>query len=304
MFPVISLGPLNISSFGLTLALGFLFGVFLIWRLARAWDLNEERILDLTILTFLGGVVGARAYFILGNFNLFGFDILKWILIHKYQGFSFWGAIVGGVLVLKFYAKKFRVNFWQALDFAAVGFLAGLIFLSLGCFFGGCNIGISSKLFFALPMVGAIGVRIPIQLFESFALCIVLSLVWRRATHFHIHGTIASFSLISVGAITAFAQIFKQIQNRVDTAFSVLLIILGVRLFYKMTKRKILTDARSAVGFVLNIIRDRQTRKIFVTTLRKSWYNYQVGVKWNIRQVLKFIRRINVRFSHKDSKYY
>ena len=304
MFPVISLGPFSISSFGLTLALGFLFGIFLIWRLSRAWDLNEEKILDLTILTFIGGLMGARVYFILENFQIFGADFLKWILIQKYQGFAFWGGILGGFLTLKFYAKKFKVNFWQALDFASVGFLGGLIFLNLGCFLGGCNIGVTSKAFFALPMVGAIGTRIPIQLFEAFAFWNILAFVWKKATHFHVHGTIASFCLISIGFVFSLAQSLKAVHEKTDIAFSSLMVILGVSLFYKITKRKILMDVKSAGVFLLNLIKDRHTQILFVAALKKNWYNYKVSVKWKIRQITKFLRRLNVRFSHKDSKYY
>ena len=304
MLPVITFGPISISSFGLSLSLGFLFGVFLIWRLSRAWDLNEEKVLDFTILTFIGGLIGARIYFILENFGIFGADFLKWILIHKYQGFSFWGGVFGGILALKLYSKKFRINFWQAFDFAAVGFLGGLIFLSLGCFLGGCNIGIPSKLFFALPMVGAIGTRFPIQLFEAIVLWNVLSTQWKRATHFHIHGTIASMSLISVGAVMLISQPFKQLHYRADVVFSALLIILGLRFFYKITKRKVLTDTISLARFLINLIRDRQTQKIFVSGIKRSWYNYKVSVKWKIRILTKLLRRLNVRFSHKDSKYY
>ena len=66
MFPVLlSFGNISISSLGVFLAAGFLFAIFLIWRLSRAWDLDEEKVLDLTLLTFLGGLISSRIYFIL-----------------------------------------------------------------------------------------------------------------------------------------------------------------------------------------------------------------------------------------------
>src|SRR5438552_13186037 len=113
MFPTLfSIGKFGISSFGVFLAFGFILGVFLIWRLARAWDLDEEKILDLTLLTFFGGLIGARIYFVLSHLSFFGLNPLKILLFQKYPGFSFWGAFLGGWLSLFYFAKKFKWDFW------------------------------------------------------------------------------------------------------------------------------------------------------------------------------------------------
>ncbi len=82
MLPVLfSTGGLSISSFGFFLSLGFIYGVFLIWRLSRAWDINEEKVLDLVLLIFLGGFLGARLYFILEHSEFFLNDLTRVILI-------------------------------------------------------------------------------------------------------------------------------------------------------------------------------------------------------------------------------
>lgn len=309
MLPVISIGPFSISSFGIFLAAGFLFGIFLVWRLSRAWDLPEEKVLDLTLLTFLGGLLGARVYFILENFSSFGMDLFKWLLFYKYQGFSFWGAMLGGFLTLRFFSKKFKINFWQALDFAAVGLLGGLIFLDLGCFFAGCNIGVSSKLIFAVPMVGKVGTRIPIQIFEAALIYFVLWRVWRFAMHFHIQGTVAAFSLIYLGLVKLITEPLREIHN-ISVFLNAILILFGINLFYnvsytnKVTKRKILSDIKSFGIFLISIISDAHARKEVVVGMKKSWYNYKVGLSWKLRSLSKILRRLNVYFSHKDSKYY
>lgn len=303
MFPVISIGPFSISSFGVFLAAGFLFGVFLIWRLSRAWDLVEEKVLDLTLLTFFGGLIGARLYFILENLQFFQGSILKWLFIHKYPGFSFWGAFLGGYLTLYFFSKKFKINFWQALDIASVGFLGGLIFGALGCFLGGCSIGIPSNLFFALTFIGAIGKRIPIQLIEAALLTFTLIRIWKFATHFHIAGSVAAISLISIGAIKFILEPLRDIHEE-GVFLNITLMFLGITIFYKVTKRKILTDIKAFGIFLLSLIKDPQLQKKLMLRLGKSWYNYKVNIRWKFRYFSKILRRINVRFSHKDSKYY
>lgn len=302
MFPVISLGPFSISSFGIFLAIGFLFGVFLVWRLSRAWDQNEERILDLTLLTFLGGLIGSRVYFVLENFQSFGFSPLRYLLFSKYPGFSFFGAFLGGFLAVYFFAKKFKINFWMALDFASVGLLGGLIFESLGCFLGGCNIGVESNLFFAQPFVGALGKRFPVQIFEAMLFSFALIRIWKRATHFHTQGTIFAISLIYIGAIKLIMDSFRE--NSEGIFLNVILISLGTTIFYKITKREILSDIKASYFFLVSIIKDPQVRRAVVVSLRKSWYNYSVSFRWKLRLLAKILRRINVYFSHKDSKYY
>lgn len=303
MFPTLSAGALSISSFGIFLAIGFLFGVILVWRLSRAWDLNEEKVLDLMLLTFLGGFILSRIYFILVNFPSFGLDLSKWLNITKYPGFSFWGALLGGILALKFYSRKFRINFWQALDFAAVGLLGGLIFLDLGCFFASCNIGVSSKIFFALPMVGAIGQRIPIQLFEAGLYSLTLISLWKKTLHFHTQGTIFALSFIYIGLINLLSESFKQMHSN-TLGFNVILIIFGVSIFYKLTKRKIASDIKALGTFLGQFIKDKDTRYAAMVRIKRNWYNYKVSIRWKLRLVTKLLRRLNVRFYHKESKYY
>ncbi len=167
MFPVLlTVGHLAVSSFGVFLALGFLLAIFLVWRLSRAWDLDEEKILDLTLLTFIGGLIGARVYFVIFNLPIFLSNPLNLILINKVPGLFFWGGILGGWLSLYIFARRFRMDFWQVADIASVGVVGGLILSSLGCFFGGCDVGVPSKDFFAVTMMGVLGKRWPVQLLQ------------------------------------------------------------------------------------------------------------------------------------------
>lgn len=302
MLPVIGIGFLSISTFGIFLALGMILGIFLVWRIARAWDMNEEKILDLTLLTILGGILGARVYFILQNFHLFGLSLGQWLNFQKYPGFSFWGALLGGFFTLRFFTKKFRINSWQAADFALVGLLGGLILESLGCFFGGCNVGIPSKLFFAVPMVGSVGSRVPVQLVETIILSIIFLRVWKAVLRFHIQGTVAAICLIYIGLVMLLLTPLRQ--NNTDFYLNLILVITGIILIYRLTKRSLRADLKTAGVYFLDIFRDGAIRKNLVVQIKRSWYNTLVSLKWQVKYFTKFLRRVNVRFSHKDSKYY
>lgn len=303
MFPVLfSIGSISISSFGVFLALGFLFGVFLVWRLSRAWDLDEEKVLDLTLVTFLGGLVGARLYFGLENLPNFAPNIFRLILINKYPGFSFWGAFLGGFLTLFYFTKKFKLDFWHIADLASVGFLGGLILSNLGCFFGGCGIGIPSKLFFSVFMVGNLGKRFPVQALEALLLTIVLIKIWAKAKHFHLRGKIASLSLIFIGVIKLLMEPLKQIHS-LGYFFEGLILILGFVIFYKIQwgKRTPVSDLKSIFKTLMLILQDGNFRKSIVDQILKSWYNQKTSIVWQMKGFGKILRKIHVKPTPKNT---
>lgn len=305
MFPVLfSLGKFNVSSFGFFLGLAFLFGVFLVWRLARAWDLDEEKILDLVLMSFLGGLIGARLYFGIENWQSFTANPLNLLLVNKYPGFSFWGAFLGGWLSLYFFCKRKRMDFWQLADLASVGFLGSLIFANIGCFLGGCSIGIESS-FLATPMVGVIGKRFPVQLLEATLFAIALKRIWSQAIHFHFRGKIVISTLIYIGLIKFFSESFKA-NHSGGFLYSLILVILGIAIFYRLSegKRTLFSDLSKLGSFLIGLLTDEKVRKMLMQTLGKNWYNQKVALYWQLKNFTKILRRLRVRFSHKDSKLY
>lgn len=302
MLPVLfSIGTVSVSSFGVFLAMGFLLGVFLIWRLSRAWDLDEEKILDLTLVTFLGGLIGARLYFVLDNLPLFREDLIRIILIHKIPGFSFWGAFLGGWLTLYYWCRTKKLDFWQVGDIASVGFLGGLILANLGCFFGGCNIGIPSNLFFAVNMVGFFGKRFPTQLLEAVLLFLVTLSIWSAATHFHARGKILALTLIYIGLIKFLMEPLKQNHNG-GVYLSLVLFFLGVTILYRVTKRNIISDLKNLGNLLSKLITSKEMRRMALVRLQKNWYNQKTSIFWKARNLKKLLRRFNVKYSYKNFK--
>ena len=304
MFPVLfSIGNITVSSFGVFLTFGFLYGVFLVWRLTRAWGMDEEKILDLTLLTFIGGLLGARVYFVIENLQFFINSPLNILLFTKYPGFSFWGAFLGGWLTLYFFARRKRVDFLRLADIASVGFIGGLALSNIGCFLGGCGIGIQSSLFFAVNMVGQIGKRFPTQILEALLLLILLKIIWSKATHFHQRGKIVSLSLIYIGLIKLITEPLKANHNE-GFILSFVLFVLGITLFYKATKRNIIEDIKGFFTSVGKFLISSNSRRIILVRVQKYWYNQTTTLAWKIRNIKKNLRRLNVKFSYKNNKLY
>ncbi len=282
-----------VSSFGVFLALGFLYGVFLIWRLSRAWDLDEEKVLDLTLYTFLGGLIGARLYFALENPQVFSGSIFKILLINKYTGFSFWGAILGGWLTLFLISRLKKLDFWQICDIGSIGLLGGLILADVGCFLGGCGVGIKSNLFLAVNMVGFVGKRFPTQILESLLLIVVLSGLWSQAKRFHPHGKVISLALIYIGIIKFFTEFLKDKQTSGGLYLSFVLAILGAIILFRVTKRNLLADLKGDKLFISKFFSSSETRKNVLAAVSKYWYNQKTLIVWKLKNFKKSLRKKN-----------
>jgi phosphatidylglycerol---prolipoprotein diacylglyceryl transferase len=308
MLPVLfSFGPISISSFGLFLSLGFLLGTFLIWRLAKGWDLDEEKVLDLILLTSFGGLVGARIYFVLFNLEFFSVDIFRVLLITKYPGLNFWGGILGGFLGLIFFAKKLKLNLWQMGDLASVGLLSGLVLGDLGCLLSGCDVGYFSNAFFGVNLVGVVGKRFPVQLLESLLALWVLYRIWPEAVKFHFHGKILSQILIFLGLIKFITQFFRD-SGYLGFLFSALLTLSGIFVYYRTSKAGFVKDIRRLKLLFVGLFTNRQTRKLVIERVRRTCYNSLRSIVsgqkkvWRSRGYLvkKFLRKIHVKPTPKN----
>lgn len=305
MMPVLFyIGKVPISSLGVFLTLGFLYALFLVWRLARAWDIDEEKILDLLLLTAIFAVIGARVYFVLVNFSFFAEDFTRIIYILKYPGFSFWGAFLGGWLALNYFTKKLRLDFWTVADIASVGFLASMIFGNIGCFMSGCGYGIPYSGICAVDMTGQVGTRFPVQILEAGFMALLLWNIWPKATHFHTPGKILSLVLIYVGIIKLATEMLRA-NSLNGEIFAVLLIVLGLMVFYKVERRSLRKDVVNFKHDVKEFFVDAHTRKVVLQNFKRSCYNFfakeikekKVSWQWKIN---KLLRKINVKPTPKN----
>lgn len=305
MQPVLlSIGQLSISSFGFFLSVAFLSAVFISWKLAKIYDLDEGKILDILILTFAGGILGARIYFVISHWSFFD-DLGKIILLNRYPGLSFWGGLLGGIISLGIFTFRARLPFWQIADFASVSFSLGAFWGNIGCFLGGCGYGTVSTLPLATSVVGVLDKRFPVSALEGVLFLMLFFYLWKQVIRFHFNGKISAVFLILLGIIKFIAQFYREDTQPISIAggisaghiFSLMVFILGIVIFYKRSKRNILVDLENLRLLFLS----EQKRQTALLQLKKSWYNHQIN--WNIKiqslpKILK--RRLNVKSNPKD----
>lgn len=305
MYPVlVNLGVTQISSFGFFLALAFLMGALTIWRIARSYEMEEESLIDLVLLTFFGGFIGARLTFILSHLGLFD-SWTKAFLLNRYPGLSLWGGIIFGLVTLWIFSYRAKVSFWKLADFAAVAVVLGMSFGDVGCFLSGCMYGISSNLPIATPVVGILDKRLPIALFEAVAFLVVFWHLWKHVIRFHYNGKIVAEFLVSLGIIRLISEFFRgdsQILYKwisLGQILAVVSIVGGIVVIYTQSRRSVRSDIQ-AFGRLFTSSKQRQ---IALHVFRKTWYNQSIS--WRIRmgkitrrfhsQPKRLMKKLNVK---------
>ncbi len=293
MFPVLfSFGSYSVTTFGLFLVLAFLASSFTIWRLCRFYDIDEEKTTNLVILTFFGGFIGARVYVIVTNWNFYN-TFYKAILFTKYPGLSFWGGLLGGFITFLLLSKRSKLNFWQIADFASVGVLLGMILGEIGCFFGGCEYGVESNLPFSTSVVGLLGKRLPISLFEALAFFLVYLILWRMIVRFHFAGKIVAYFFIFLGVIKFITGFFRGDTTLINISyrslhlgnnwftygqlFALITFFYGWIIFYRQGKRNFIND----ISWIWLVFISPKARRTLTLNLRKICYNYWVS--WRLK---------------------
>lgn len=108
------------------LLIGFLASAFTFFRLVKediklvSLRVKEETILDMFFLISLGSLVGARFLYLATHFGQFGLNPLKILLITYFPGYSWSGALVGGILFLWRFLKGKNMVSWRIFDLATL----------------------------------------------------------------------------------------------------------------------------------------------------------------------------------------
>ncbi len=162
MLPVLlKLGPLEISTYGVLVALGWLAGVK--WLVSRRADLalTEDQIWDLVYWIFGGAFVGGKImYFVVtpGSFA-FTLEALRY-------GFVFYGGLIGGLAAGFLHARTLKLPFLKLADWFMTALALGHGIGRFGCLAAGCCYGRHTDLPWGVALAGDPS-RHPTQVYEA-----------------------------------------------------------------------------------------------------------------------------------------
>lgn len=114
----------SIKFYGVIIAFGFLLAVLFGGRMAYKWKLDLNKMLDVLLFGTIGGIVGARLYYVAFEWDYYSQHLAEIPMIWN-GGIAIYGGLLGGALAAYFTCKYNGLNFKKLLDIASMSFLIG-----------------------------------------------------------------------------------------------------------------------------------------------------------------------------------
>ena len=202
MQPEISLGPLDLKTFGLCFAAGFLAAGALLARRLRELDKPVDWAYELIFAGLLGGVVGSRVDYLIQNWGEVSDDLLG--NVFSGSGLVWFGGVVGGAIGVLLWARWRGWLGLRLLDTAAVPLALGYAIGRVGCQLSGDgDYGEPSDLPWAMAYpdgtVPTTEEVHPTPVYETLAMGLVTFALWQLRDRFR-PGILFALYLVLAGA--------------------------------------------------------------------------------------------------------
>ena len=159
----------TIYLYGVMAALGFILGMLYCTKHAKKFGLQEDNIYDVILWALPMAIVGARAYYVIFNFDLYrGRPLMDMIAIWE-GGLAIYGGIIAAVITLLIVCRVKKLPAGAVLDVGVFGLIIGQILGRWGNFFNREAYGAATELFTRMGLTtpkGTIYVH-PTFLYES-----------------------------------------------------------------------------------------------------------------------------------------
>lgn len=178
MYPLLRLGPLNISSGGLLILAALVIGSTLAERSARRRGgvLLADQVSRVTLPALVGAVVGGRLWYGLFNWDLYGRNPELFLAL-RVTDMAWPGALLGGMLTAWLWCRVRHLDTAAVADAVALGLPAAQAIACIGLLLSGEAFGAQTDLPWGVPLFGA--TRHPTQLYLAFAAILsLLALRW------------------------------------------------------------------------------------------------------------------------------
>ncbi len=206
------IGSVTIYSYGVFLALGFIVATFF----ARRWYVeryrNPDVILDFVLAAVVGGIVGARVFYVIGHWSDFSGEPGK-IFALNMEGLVFYGGLILGLALTILVGYIRKVRFWDTMDLAGVCVPVALAMGRLGCLLNGCCYGKPTSLPWGITYPassGIVGARHPTQIYELVLDLVLFGLLWWKKDDFEREGTAFWLFVMGYGLIRFTVEFFRE----------------------------------------------------------------------------------------------
>lgn len=242
-------GPFTLRYYGLCIALAFLTCLFVASKIAkkRYPEIDEDDLANFGIMAILGGLVGARTWFVLLNIDYFWQHPLE-----SYQiwlgGQSIQGGILGAfvaTLLFSFFTKKnsdWLDNHWQKLALIAMVTPIGQAIGRWGNFFNAEAFGSVTDLPWKLYIAETANFHHPTFLYESLGNLVIFLILYKLSSKLKTLDLLASY-LFSYSALRLLIEPMRTDSLYIGsikaaTLISLLMLLLSIAVFVASRRLK------------------------------------------------------------------
>jgi len=256
-FPL--LGGAPITSFGVFMFLTFMVGGLVLRPEVERAGLEPEKAWDFIVMGVLGGILGAKAYYVLLNYGSLITDPIG--SIFSRGGMVWYGGFLGGLIAVSWEVKRSGLRWAQMADLIAPVLAIGYAVGRMGCFFVGDDYGRPTDAWFGVKfpqgapptrasvMENHFGIEIdpyfverfgevipvhPTQLYEVAISLMIFGFLWRIRKHNYAEGWIWWIWFVLAGAERFLVEFVRLKDDRflgiftVAQLISLLLIVIGI----------------------------------------------------------------------------
>jgi phosphatidylglycerol---prolipoprotein diacylglyceryl transferase len=188
MKPEVEIIGISIKTFGVVFALGFLACGAVVWRRLGELGKSVDWSYEIVFAALIGGVVGARAYYVIQNYSQVRHDLLG--SVFSGSGLVWYGGAVGGAIAVLAWMRWRDALELQMFDMCATALALGYGIGRIGCQVSGDgDYGIRSSLPWAMgyphgTLPTPPGVRVqPTPIYETVSMCLLACLLWQLRDH-------------------------------------------------------------------------------------------------------------------------
>lgn len=137
---------MSVHWYGICVAVGFLTSLLLLQYKRKYAGMTSDQIFDMSLIVIIGGIAGARLFYVIQFHEQFRGNFLKIFRIDQ-GGLVFYGGFIVAALVIFYYIRRKKLVFSRILDICAPAMAVGHAFGRIGCLIQGCCYGMPCKSF-------------------------------------------------------------------------------------------------------------------------------------------------------------
>jgi phosphatidylglycerol:prolipoprotein diacylglycerol transferase len=247
MKPEIHVLGISIKTFGVTFAIGFIACGSVVARRLRELGKPVDLAYEITFAALVGGVVGARAYYLIEKFDQVKSDLIG--NVFSGSGLVWYGGAIGGAIGVVAWMRWRGVLELRMFDMCATALALGYAIGRIGCQVSGDgDYGIRSKLPWAMgyphgtvPTPPGVTVQ-PTPIYETVTMCLLAWGLWqlrdrvRPGVVFALYLLLSGLERLLVEFIRRNREVFAGLTA--PQLESVVLIVIGAVWLALMTRRR------------------------------------------------------------------